>query len=105
MKFMVLNLQEKPHSRCKSLLSVILLAAHAMELGAVWLGIYPVEERMNGMRKLLNMPSQVVPVSLVSIGYPDERLREEDRFKPERVHYQRWMGSAEDKVKKAKKEK
>jgi len=46
-----------------------------------------------------------VPVALVSIGYPDERLREEDRFKPERVHYQRWMGSVEDKGKKTKKEK
>jgi nitroreductase len=90
---------------CSAATQNILLAAHAMELGAVWLGIYPVEERMNGMRKLLNMPSHVIPVSLVSIGYPDERLREEDRFKPERVHYGRWMGSAEVKLKKAKKEK
>jgi len=90
---------------CSAATQNILLAAHALGLGAVWLGIYPVEERMSGMRKLLNMPSRVVPISLVSIGYPDERLRSEDRYKPERVHYQRWMGSAEDKVKKAKKEK
>ena len=90
---------------CSAATQNLLLAAHALGLGAVWLGIYPVEERMNGMRKLLNMPSRVVPISLVSIGYPDERLRTEDRFKPERVHYQRWMGSVEDKVKKSKKEK
>ena len=90
---------------CSAATQNMLLAAHALGLGAVWLGIFPVEERMNGMRKLLNMPSRVMPVALVSIGYPDERLREEDRFKPERVHYQRWMGSAEDKGKKTKKEK
>jgi nitroreductase len=88
---------------CSAATQNILLAAHASGLGAVWLGIYPVEERMNGMRKLLNMPSRIVPISLVSIGYPDESLSMEDRFKPERVHYQRWMGSTEDDVKKAKK--
>jgi nitroreductase len=90
---------------CSAATQNILLAAHALGLGAVWLGIYPVEQRMDGMRKMLNMPSRVGPISLVSIGYPDERLRSEDRFKPERVHYQRWMGSAEVKVKKVKKEK
>lgn len=90
---------------CSAATQNILLAAHALGLGAVWVGIYPVEERMNGMRKLLNMPSRVMPVSLVSIGYPDERLSMEYRFKPERVHYQRWMGSTDDKLKKARKEK
>jgi nitroreductase len=90
---------------CSAATQNLLLAAHGLGLGAVWLGIYPVEQRMDGMRKLLNMPSRVVPISLVSIGYPDERLRSEDRFKPERVHYQRWMGSSEVKVKKVKKEK
>ena len=58
---------------CSAATQNMLLAAHALGLGAVWLGIYPVEERMNGMRKLLNMPSRVVPVALVSLGYPDER--------------------------------
>lgn len=90
---------------CSAATENLLLAAHALGLGAVWLGIYPVEERMNNIRKLLNMPSRVTPISLVSIGYPDERLRTEDRFKPERVHYQRWMGSVEEKVEKTKKKK
>lgn len=86
---------------CSAATQNMLLAAHASGLGAVWLGIYPVEERMNGMRKLLNLPARIVPVSLVSIGYPDEKLRTEDRFKPERVHYQRWMGPMEDKANRA----
>jgi nitroreductase len=80
---------------CSAATENILLAAHALGLGAVWLGIYPVEERMAGMRNLLNIPSQVIPVALVSIGYPDEKLRKEDRFKPERVHSNRWMGTKE----------
>jgi nitroreductase len=91
---------------CSAATQNILLAAHDLGLGAVWVGIFPVEERMNGMRKLLNMPSRVVPISLVSIGYMEERPRMEDRYKPERVHRERWMGPAEsgsDKAQKSKK--
>ncbi|MGA9049351.1 MAG: nitroreductase family protein [Dehalococcoidia bacterium] len=80
---------------CANATENILLAAHALGLGAVWLGIYPVEERMNGMRKLLGIPSQIIPVALVSIGYPDEKLRQEDRFKPERVHSNLWVKTKE----------
>ncbi|MFA7245974.1 MAG: nitroreductase family protein [Dehalococcoidia bacterium] len=80
---------------CSAATQNILLAAHDLGLGAVWVGVYPVVERMNGMRKLLNMPTRIVPIALVSVGYPDERPRMEDRFKPERVHYERWMGSPE----------
>jgi len=80
---------------CSAATQNILLAAHDLGLGAVWVGIFPVEERMNGMRKLLNMPTRIVPISLVSIGYTDERPRMEDRFKPERVHYEHWMGPAD----------
>jgi len=90
---------------CSAATQNILLAAHDLGLGAVWVGIYPVEERMNGMRKLLNMPTRIVPISLVSIGYPDERPRMEDRFKIERVHYERWMGSADSSPAKTKKSK
>jgi nitroreductase len=77
---------------CSAATMNMLLAAHAMGLGAVWVGIYPVEERIAAMRKLLAIPAQVVPISLVSIGYPGEKVPGEDRFKPERVHFERWMG-------------
>lgn len=77
---------------CANAAENMLLAAHGMGLGAVWVGIYPVEERISGMRKLLGIPGSVVPIALISIGYPDEKPPVEDRFKPERVHYERWMG-------------
>jgi nitroreductase len=68
----------------------ILIAAHAKELGAVWLGIYPLKERITGMRKLLNIPERILPLSLISIGYPAERVSKEDRYQPSRVHTNRW---------------
>jgi len=68
----------------------ILIAAHAKGLGAVWLGIYPLKERISGMRKLLNIPERILPLSLISIGYPAERALKEDRYQPSRVHTNRW---------------
>lgn len=80
----------------------MLLAAHALGLGAVWCGIYPVEERIIAMRRLLNMPQHVVPFSLISVGYPNEKLAKEDRFKPERIHYEHWMSNHHRLIKKEK---
>ncbi|WP_028575198.1 nitroreductase family protein [Desulfonatronovibrio hydrogenovorans] len=75
---------------CSAATQNILLAAHDLELGAVWLGIYPEKIRINGMRRLLNLPDTIMPLSLVSIGYPDQPWGRADRFDPARVHYDKW---------------
>jgi len=75
---------------CSTATQNILLAAHAKGLGAVWLGIYPREHRVENMRKLLNLPDNITPLSLVSIGYPAEEKPPEDRFDSSRIHYERW---------------
>ena len=68
----------------------ILIAAHAKGLGAVWLGIYPLKERITGMRKLLAIPERILPLSLISIGYPAERIPRKNCYQPSRVHNNRW---------------
>ena len=68
----------------------ILLAAHANGLGAVWLGVYPRQERMTGIANFLELPANIIPISLVSIGYPNEVRPQPERFKPERIHYEKW---------------
>jgi len=89
---------------CSAATENMLLAAHALGLGAVWVGIYPVEERITELRKLLEIPSRVVPVALVSLGFPSERYHKENRYKPERIHLEKWP-SSENKEKDVKKEK
>ena len=77
---------------CAAATQNILIAAHGMGLGAVWLGIYPREERMEGMRKLTGLPAHVDPFSLIAIGYPAEQKPvPSDRIKPERIHYETLM--------------
>ena len=75
---------------CSAATQNILLAAHDCGLGAVWLGVYPREERIAGLKKLFNIPDDIIPISLIACGYPDEELEAEDRFKRERIHKNHW---------------
>jgi len=75
---------------CAAATQNILLAAHALGLGAVWLGVYPREERVTGVRKLLGIPDHVVPVSLVVIGRPAESHPRIDRYDGKKVHRDTW---------------
>jgi nitroreductase len=68
----------------------LLLAAHAKGLGAVWVGIYPVEERMRPMRELLGVPSHVVSFALIPVGHPAESKPPSGRFNVHRIHRNRW---------------
>ena len=75
---------------CAAATENILIAANAMGLGACWVGIYPVEERIQKLRELLSMPDNIVTLSMVSLGYPDEIKAPSDRFRLDRVHYETW---------------
>jgi nitroreductase len=75
---------------CSAATQNALLAVHNLGLGAVWVSAYPVEEVLNGLKNLFNYPENIVPVSIISIGYPDEEVSTEERFKPEKIHYNSW---------------
>ena len=72
----------------------LLLAAHGIGLGAVFTGIYPMVDRMEGFTRLLDMPENIIPVGLIVLGHPAiPGLRTaEDRVKPENVHWENWAG-------------
>ena len=67
----------------------ILLAAHAMGLGAVWTGIYPENGtgRVKALQKLLNLPEGKLPLNVIVIGYPVGESIVKDKWKPEKIHY------------------
>lgn len=75
---------------CSAASENILLAAHAGGLGAVWTAVYPREDRIEGLRKLLALPENIVPLSLIALGYPAEKKSPSNRFNPSRIHYNRW---------------
>ena len=75
---------------CSAATENMLIAVQAQGLGAVWLGIYPREERINGLRKLLSIPEHIIPFSLISIGYPAETKPKANRYNESRIHYNKW---------------
>lgn len=76
---------------CAAATENLLLAAHAKGLGAVWLGIFPREERVAGLRKLLGMPDHVIPFSLIPVGIPAEsKPPRPDRYNSKKIHHNRW---------------
>lgn len=68
----------------------ILIAANTLGLGACWLGIHPREERIAGIRQLLNLPDQIIPMCGIAIGYPAEQAEPRTRYREERVHAEKW---------------
>ena len=68
----------------------LLIAAHAMGLGAVWLGVYPVSKRVDGLRKLLGLPENIIPLCIIPIGHPAESKPPENRYNPLKVHKNKW---------------
>ncbi len=75
---------------CAAATENILLAGHSLGLGCCWLGLYPREGRVLGMRKLLQLPAHIIPFSLISLGYPAESKPSEERYHNERIHRNKW---------------
>jgi nitroreductase len=75
---------------CSAATQNILLAAHALGLGAVWLGVYPRQERQSSIRGIIDLPDHVHPFSLISVGHPAEDKSMPDRFKEERIRWNEW---------------
>lgn len=68
----------------------ILLAASAFGLGACWLGVYPREERMQGIAEHFNLPEHIIPLTAVALGHTDQVKSKPERYKEERVHVEGW---------------
>ncbi len=71
----------------------VLLAARDLGLGTVWVGIYPEKDRMEGFRKLLGIPENIIPFSLVPVGWPDGKFEAVNRYRPELIHNDAWGAS------------
>jgi nitroreductase len=75
---------------CSASTQNIMIAANAYGIGTVWLGIYPRIQRLKGMKILLNLPNNIIPFSIISLGYPAEKKPSEKRYKLKRIHFNQW---------------
>lgn len=75
---------------CAAATENILIQATEMGIGSVWLAVYPEPDRIEGVKKIFSLPEEVVPLAVVSLGYPGEEKEAAPRFKKSRVHYESW---------------
>lgn len=70
----------------------ICLCAQALGIGAVWLGTWPQMERVEAQKRLFNLPEQIVPHSIIALGYPEDDITSarESRYEADRVHFEKW---------------
>ena len=75
---------------CSAAIENMLLAAHALGLGACWLGVHPREDRIRRLTEILQLPPNVLPVACLAIGRPGEQKEPRTRYNPAFVHHEKW---------------
>ena len=75
---------------CSAATQNALLAIHELGLGGVWISSYPNKETVEGIRKYYEIPENIVPVSIISLGYPAEEVKTQDRFNKSKIHLNKW---------------
>ena len=75
---------------CSAASENLLLAAHALGLGAVWTGIYPLESRISKLRSTLALPQNIVPLNLILAGHPLAAGHVKDKYDSSKIHFEKF---------------
>lgn len=94
----VVCMKQSPNTRlepyrmqdCAAATQNILLEATHLGLGTVWMGVYPDEARVNGVRTLIEAPEDITPFCIIAVGHPAERPAPVDRYDAARIHINKW---------------
>ena len=87
-----------PYSGCAAEAPVVIVPVYrtkglvvqdmdALGLGGVWIGIAPMQDRMNLVHEILNLPKNLEVFSLFALGYPAEIREQQNRFDETRIHF------------------
>ena len=68
----------------------ILLQIAEENLGGCWMGFYPNMERVKMIQDYFNIPEQILPFSVIALGYSEDENKYVDRYDPNRVHYNKY---------------
>ena len=72
---------------CSSSIENILLMATSLGLGTCWCGIFPIEERINTVKEILQLDDHIIPLGLIHVGYPDNELEERTQYDETNIIY------------------
>lgn len=72
---------------CSAATENCLLMAEAMGLGAVWVGVWPYDDRVAAVKETLRLPEHIQPLNLIPVGYPKGDPQPKDKYDAERIHF------------------
>ncbi|MGC9394778.1 MAG: nitroreductase family protein [Anaerolineae bacterium] len=75
---------------CAAATENILLAARALGLGTVWMGVYPDLPRAKGIAALFGIPKGIEPMCIIAVGHPAEQKGRVERYDAGKVHRNGW---------------
>ena len=73
---------------CSAAAENILLAAHALGLGAVGTPTYPYRDRMDVVKELCGLPGSYDSLCVIPVGYPAREARPKDNFDAGKIHHE-----------------
>ncbi len=76
---------------CAAATQNLMLTAHALGLGSVWVGLHPRADRMEMLSRLVHLPQEIEPFALIPIGHPAERPGAPERYHAEWIRSEGWF--------------
>ncbi len=74
----------------------MILAAHDLGIGSCWIGTFPQEGKMKAQRELFNLPSHIMPHSIIAFGYPKDDTNfytikdKKPELEQDKIHLEKW---------------
>ena len=78
---------------CSAATQNILLAATGLGLGSVWCGVHPINTLEKAVRKILDIPTEVIPLNVIFVGYPAEEKPARTQFSEKNVYFDKFGNS------------
>lgn len=75
---------------CAAVTQNILLAAEALDLGAVWTAVYPYEDRTETVVRHTRLPEHILPLAVIPVGHPKGNTPAKDKYDRSKVHHNHW---------------
>ena len=73
---------------CSAAMQNILLAATAIDLGSLWVGVYGVEPFVKAISRVMGLPEHVIPLGIAYIGYKNEEKEKRSQYNEKRIYWQ-----------------
>jgi len=73
---------------CSAATENLLLAVTALDLGAVWIAVYPEPAREAHVRRVLGVPDNLRVLCLIPVGHPAESKAPRRRSQADKIHYE-----------------